>query len=458
MKRGKSRRLLVGCATSASVWLSVSNAHADEPAWAGAFVSPGAVWSWTNDPVGSSGVSFELNAGYNFLITHRWYSPHVGGLFRFGSVDDGVHEGAQRGLLGAQAGIGPLGMELGFGWRGAMSDFVPQRNGVVIAPFASAGFLFIGPEWFFPVGLEGGKPELSLNFGLKLPVIQVVWGLTKLGDMFGRMPSGRPLWIDETAVVADCHVEAEPRWAGRQLEQPLGLRAEERERLAAFWLGEARGEHASVPSFALLSLALTKLGAPPTLLRRAHRAAIDEIGHAERCFELARRYLGGVAFEPTGLDAEHATLPGSLLELATTSLIDGFLGEGAAAAVARAAHRRATDPHVRAVLARIAREERRHAQLGLDIALFALEESSRQGRPIQEALLRTLRPPLSPPGATDRWTATPAEQAHGRLAGAERARVAQRHFDRALRQLEQRLASRSLAQSCTTSQSAGTIG
>ena len=57
--------------------------------WLGMYIDPGAVFSWTNDPVGSSGVNFEISAGYNWMFTKELYWPHVGALFRAGAVSDG---------------------------------------------------------------------------------------------------------------------------------------------------------------------------------------------------------------------------------------------------------------------------------------------------------------------------------------------------------------------------------
>ena len=413
------------CAAGLGTLACASSAHAEEPEWAGGYVSPGVVWSWTNDPVGSSGVSFEVSGGYNFLFTGEWYSPQVGGVFRYGSVDDGVNEGWDRGLIGAQGGIGPLGVELGFGWRERVPDVEPQRNGLVVAPYASAGFLFIGPEWFIPVG-AGSEPELSLNFGLKVPVIQIVYGFQALGSAFGRVPSGRPLRIERQAVVADvaCSVPAAWSVGARPGNDDVALTREERSRLAAHWLHEARGEHASIPSFAWLSLALTKHAAPPDLLRRTHRAALDEIDHAERCFALARRYADDAAIEPRALDAAGATLPDSLFELALDSLIDGWLGEGCAAAMARAASRRARDAQVRATLRAIAREEARHARLGLDIACWAAACARRGGHSIDAPLARAWREAVSRPVPVGGWASvSDREREHGLLSASDRERA-----------------------------------
>ena len=65
-----------------------------------------------------------------------------------------------------------------------------------------------------------------------------------------------------------------------------------RERLGTEWLQDAREEYASIPAFSLQSLHLTQLAAPPELVMASHRAALDEVSHARRCFALATAYLG----------------------------------------------------------------------------------------------------------------------------------------------------------------------
>ncbi len=390
-------------------------------------MNPGAVWSWTNDPVASSGVSFELSGGYNFQFVDEWYSPHLGALLRYGSVDDGVNDGAQRGAVSAQGGVGPLGLELGFGWRGAMGDEAPQRNGVIVAPFASAGFLYIGPEWFFPVGSPLTTPELSLNFGLKIPIVQIVWGIQALGSMWSRVPSGRPLRVDGQARVARV-VGRASAWSGPHSPDVRGLSARERARLARHWLSEARAEHASVPAFALLALSLARFAAPPALVAACHRAALDEIEHTKACFGLATAY-GGSPSAPLALDTEGVEVAPTLLALARESLADGWFAEGTAAALARAALRKSGDPSVRRALSRIARQEQRHAQLGISIALFALEREPK----LAADLARAVSAVLDEPTPCDHECVSPAERWHGLLSDRERAAVIRRARRRAAR-------------------------
>lgn len=152
------------------------------------------------------------------------------------------------------------------------------------------------------------------------------------------------------------------------------LTADERAREAARWTRDAREEHASIAAFARLSVDLLALGAPPGLVERAHRAALDEALHARLAFALASAYAGepvGPAAWPEALEAEAAERPaGTLRRVARESLVDGVYGEGLAAL--RADEEVAADPAVAAVLATVARDEAGHAALGWDVLAFCV--------------------------------------------------------------------------------------
>ncbi len=164
------------------------------------------------------------------------------------------------------------------------------------------------------------------------------------------------------------------------------LSANERASLAAHWAREAAFEHASIASFSQLALDLMVLGAPPELLEATHRAALDEIEHARITFALASAY-GGRSVGPSALDVtprRHATMA----ELARSTFLDGCVGESLASAALAEAARRAHHPSLSALLAGMAADEERHAELawrivawartsgGAEVAL-ALDEASR---------------------------------------------------------------------------------
>src|SRR5690606_4020321 len=101
---------------------------------------------------------------------------------------------------------------------------------------------------------------------------------------------GRPLRVRGRLVSARLRGGAD--WTRGPRPSAEGLDAATRAALEALWLHDARAEHASVPAFARLSWLLAAAGAPAELLARAHRAALEEIEHAERCFALAAGYGG----------------------------------------------------------------------------------------------------------------------------------------------------------------------
>jgi hypothetical protein len=124
----------------------------------------------------------------------------------------------------------------------------------------------------------------------------------------------------------------------------------------------ARLEAASVPAFRRLRRELVAHGAPRRLVRAAERAARDEIRHARMTTALARRYGGTVVL------AEVDELPVRNLEaIAIENAIEGCVREAFGALVGSWQAAAATDPVIRAVMKRIARDETRHAALAFEL-------------------------------------------------------------------------------------------
>jgi len=132
--------------------------------------------------------------------------------------------------------------------------------------------------------------------------------------------------------------------------------------VAAYFAEVARLEAASVPAFRHLRMELLAHGAPRRLVRAAERAARDEIRHARMTASLARRY--------GGLPVPHRveSLPVRDLEtIAVENAVEGCVRETFGALVATWQGIAAEDPLVRAAMARIARDETRHAALAFQI-------------------------------------------------------------------------------------------
>jgi rubrerythrin len=195
------------------------------------------------------------------------------------------------------------------------------------------------------------------RFEMSIWLVMVRWAMQALRSVIPSFPEptpqGRPLRVDGQIRL--------PR------VEEVGATGE-----AAQWVEDGRAEHASVATFARLSLELMALGAPPSLVRRAHEAALDEIRHAEICFDTASDLLGReVRPGPlAGADGPLRTTPTSL---ALASLVDGCLGEGFATVMLEALAKRTSDPERAAVLTQIADDERRHAELAWSVLGWAIE-------------------------------------------------------------------------------------
>lgn len=184
---------------------------------------------------------------------------------------------------------------------------------------------------------------------------------------------GRPFVVDRVATRAEALFGLDSSWCDTDLAPSVDdLSAQVRTALAAAWLDDALLEHASVAAFARFALELMAVGAPSRLVEAAHEAALDEVRHARLCFALARAYAGTdvkpAAF-PFGGSVQVAA---DLAAMAVSTVIEGCVGETLAAAQAAEQLTRATDPAVQAVLALIAKDEARHAELAWRTVAWAL--------------------------------------------------------------------------------------
>jgi len=202
---------------------------------------------------------------------------------------------------------------------------------------------------------------------------------------------GRPLRIKGRQLHPDLREGSD--WTRGDRPDVSALDEPTRRALAALWLHDAQKEHASVPAFSRISWMLAAVGAPADLMEWSHRAALEEIEHTRLCFALAAGYGGkshSVQAMPDlllgGLDAS----ADPIVTLATESLSDGCQLEDYNADVARACALACEEPVTRAVLQRIAREERSHADFSWALLKWLLERSPEKVRPAIEKTLADL--------------------------------------------------------------------
>ncbi len=216
--------------------------------------------------------------------------------------------------------------------------------------------------------------------------------LALIGVMsIGGGPHGRPLRIAGRASRGRSRRMSSP-WSEGPTPRSTGIDAITRAQLASEWLADARLEHSAIAAFCRLSRDLIAAGAPPALSEASTRAAADEVRHARTCFALASAYAGE-ALAPDALpEARVPTFPrsrrGLLRTLLRESVIDGCIGEGAAARSARVSADRAVDPVVAQLLTVLSDEEAEHAQLGYAIVAWARAELGPESESIVAEALR----------------------------------------------------------------------
>jgi hypothetical protein len=165
--------------------------------------------------------------------------------------------------------------------------------------------------------------------------------------------------------------------------------------LAQAWLADALAEHASVAAFARLTLQLMALGAPANLIEKSQRASLDELRHAEYCFERASRH-GGARYVPAALPMAGALDDCSLTALIESNLLEGCIGETLASERLRCRAERTHDPELRSALLAISDDEQRHAELAFEILAWCREVAPALTTAVVERVLATTRLASSP--------------------------------------------------------------
>ena len=216
-------------------------------------------------------------------------------------------------------------------------------------------------------------------------------------------------------------------WSERLADVEI-THARTREFLAQSWLKDALEEHASIAAFARFTMLLLSVGAPPDLAIGSQRASLDEVRHARACFSLARRY-GAREVGPSELIVADSLSAMSLADVLELTVAEGCVGETLGALLAAEQLRFATDPEVRRILQRIAKDELRHAELAWTFLAWALRTDPRLGEAAVRAFQRTTREIERMP-VVDYGVDVDVWHAHGRVTCAEARDVARVGIER----------------------------
>jgi hypothetical protein len=206
-------------------------------------------------------------------------------------------------------------------------------------------------------------------------------------------PSGRPLRVNGTPVVASFH-----EGVSRELDSHcVGLLSPDvAARMGARWLADATLEYSAIHAFVALARNLAAHGAPASLVRRALGAAAEEQRHTSACVEMAARYTGRTWCPPVEPMASLRVRGASIVDLVRETWIDGCIGEGLAAEMAGGRASECSPHRGRAVLSTIAADERRHAELGFDVLRFLLTMRGDHGEIARREFAHLLRHTHSP--------------------------------------------------------------
>lgn len=192
-----------------------------------------------------------------------------------------------------------------------------------------------------------------------------------VGSTATSVPGGRPFLVDDT--IRQARVVTRGDWSAPCTTPKVDMSDAIRATLAASWEEIARMEHASIAAFARFALQLLAIGAPAELVAGAQAAMADEIAHARLAFALAGAYRGE-AIGPGPLDVTGA-LDGAddVRQIFSLLIREGCVGETVAALEAGELAETCEDASPRRVLAQIAADETRHAELAWRTVRWGLE-------------------------------------------------------------------------------------
>jgi len=159
--------------------------------------------------------------------------------------------------------------------------------------------------------------------------------------------------------------------AGRRPDGLLDATCVPADSIARHIAGLARLEAAAVVAFERLALDLERFGAPADLVRRARRAARDEVKHAHMMGVLASQR----GFVPDPIEVAPYQQR-DFAEFARENAVEGCVRETFGVADALYRSKQAPTAGLRSAFKRIARDEARHAELSWDIDRWARQQMS----------------------------------------------------------------------------------
>ncbi len=252
---------------------------------------------------------------------------------------------------------------------------------------------------------------VSIGFWVPVLCVQALWALFLASPLNHGRPlrlRGKPL----RASVKPGGAAASAEWSAGPVPVAAAVAALSsgtRGVLARMWREDGRTEHASVPAFTRMSWQLMGVGAPASLVSGCHRAAMEEVEHAQRCFALARAYGAtdtAVQAMPSLLASaasEEASVEATVAALVRDNLVDGGVMEGLSADVVGARAAACEVAEVRAVLEQIAREERSHAALSWAVLAWLREAYPVEFESALTAALKTLETMSAPRWSAPTW-------------------------------------------------------
>jgi hypothetical protein len=194
-------------------------------------------------------------------------------------------------------------------------------------------------------------------------------------------PGGRPFLVDGEAELAELEEIGTADGADVVRCDALVARL-----ITRGWLGAARVEHASVASFARLTLELLAFGAPVGLVEDAQRAALDELRHAELCLSQAHRYTARRYRFGRFAGAGRGTPNADFASFVARNILEGCIGETLAAAIVTEQARAAMDARLKTALRAVADDETRHAALAWRIVRWAFTVAGPELRAVAESV------------------------------------------------------------------------